>query len=97
MQAVHEKCVISIKTFFFPAVPSTASLIDEKDNEEEDMEETTSSGAMASTTSAYIESVPHLSSGVTSTAQEDLLSQCNTEDRPEEEDHIQGKFQTYQN
>ncbi|KAL6487896.1 hypothetical protein MHYP_G00045220 [Metynnis hypsauchen] len=51
------------------AVPSTASLIDEKDNEQEDMEETTSSGAMASTTSTYIESAPHLSTGVTSTAQ----------------------------
>ncbi|KAL7888651.1 hypothetical protein AOLI_G00036250 [Acnodon oligacanthus] len=52
------------------AVPSTASLIDEKDNEEEDVEETTSSGAMASTTSTYIESAPHLSIGVTSTAQD---------------------------
>ncbi|XP_076850262.1 uncharacterized protein LOC143499580 isoform X2 [Brachyhypopomus gauderio] len=65
------------------AVPSTASLIDEKDNEEEeDMEETTSTGAMAST-STYIESALHLSTGVTSTAQATLIDE---EDNMGEED-----------
>ncbi|KAI4895569.1 hypothetical protein NFI96_004177, partial [Prochilodus magdalenae] len=64
-------------------VPSTASLIDEKDNEqEEDMEETTSTGAMAST-STYIESALHLSTGVTSTAQATLIDE---EDNMGEED-----------